>query len=156
LSEDVRRRAAVTAIDVTAAAAHCTQFLSGSLDADWSAPVPGMAWTIAQAVAHVSEGLLMYAVDLSSGPREITTLDVRVKPESSSAALIAMLVATARVVATVIAATPPDVLGFHPWGSAGPEGYAAMSCDEMLIHTDDTLCARVHARLLAAFFGRAV
>lgn len=160
MTEGVRRRAPVTVGDVTDAAAQCTQFLSSSIDADWSAPIPGMELTITQAVAHISEGLLMYAVDLSSGAREITTLDVRVKPESSSADLVAILVAAARVVSRVIATAPPDVLGFHPLGSADPEGYAAMACDEMLIHTDDAahglgrvfepdeaLCARVHARL---------
>jgi hypothetical protein len=72
---------------------------------------------------------------------------------------VAMLVGAARVVASVIDASAP-IRGFHPLGQSRASGFAAMACDELLIHTDDAgrglgrvfapdpaLCARVLARL---------
>ena len=119
-----------------------------------------MDWSVAQAVAHAMEARLWYTVDLTAGSAELTTLEVRVKPESAPAELVVTLVTAAHVLAPVIAASPPDARGFHPWGQADPSGYAAMACDELLIHTDDAgrglglvftpdaaLCARALARL---------
>jgi hypothetical protein len=148
------------ATDVRAAAKQCAHFLSAAVTADWSAPIPDMAWSVAQAVAHAAEGPLWYAFDLSAGATEVTTLDLRVKPESPPAQLIATLVAAAHMAASVIEGASPDRRGFHPLGWADPSGFAAMACDELLIHTDDAgrglgrtfvpdpaLCARVLGRL---------
>jgi uncharacterized protein (TIGR03083 family) len=148
------------ATDVRAVAEQCARFLDAAVNADWSAPIPDMEWSVAQAVAHAAEGPLWYAFDLSAGEAEVTTMDLRVKPDSPPPQLVATLVAAARVVASVIEASPPSRWGFHPWGQADPSGYAAMACDELLIHTDDAgrglgltfapdpaLCARVLARL---------
>jgi uncharacterized protein (TIGR03083 family) len=148
------------ATDVRDAAEQCARFLDAAVNADWSAPIPDMEWSVAQAVAHAAEGPLWYAFDLSAGEAEVTTMDLRVKPDSPPTQLVATLVAAARVVASVIETSPPSRRGFHPWGQADPSGYAAMACDELLIHTDDAgrglgltlapdpaLCARVLARL---------
>lgn len=32
---------------------------------------------------------------------------------------------------------PPHARGFHPMGAADPSGFAAMACDEILVHTHD-------------------
>ena len=148
------------ATDVLAAAEQCAQFLASTVTADWTAPIPDMDWSVAQAVAHAAEAPLWYTFDLTAGSAELNTLEVRVKPESAPAELVTTLVTAARVLAPVIAASPPDARGFHPWGQADPSGFAAMACDELLIHTDDAgrglglvftpdaaLCARVLARL---------
>ncbi len=150
----------MTAEDVSAAAAQCARFLETTVDADWGAPIPDMEWSPAQAVAHAAESALWYAVDISAGPTELSTMDLRIKPESAPAELVRTLVTMARVVAQAIEASAADVRGFHSWGQPDPSGYAAMTCDELLIHTDDAgrglglvfapdpaLCARVLARL---------
>jgi hypothetical protein len=146
--------------DVLAASEQCARFLTSFADADWSAPIPDLAWSVARAVAHAAEGPLWYAFDLVAGGAELTTMALRVKPESAPTDLIATLVAASRIVAQVITASTPDARGFHPWGQSDPSGFAAMACDELLIHTDDAgrglghvftpdsaLCARVLARL---------
>lgn len=152
----------MNATDVLAAAAQCERCLAGAVDTDWGARIPDMEWSVAQTVAHAANVLLWYGFDLSTGGAEVDTLEVRVKPEGAPAQLIATLVAAARVVAGAIAASPPSRRGFHPLGQTDPSGFAAMSCDELLIHTDDagrglglafapdpTLCAGVLARLFS-------
>lgn len=146
--------------DVLAAADQCERYLAATVDADWTERIPDMDWTVAHAVAHTAEGPLWYAFLLSAGDAEVSTIELRIKPDSPPADLIATLMAAARVVARVIAASSPSSRGFHPWGIADPSGFAAMACDEMLIHTDDAarglgrafepdlaLCARVLTRL---------
>jgi hypothetical protein len=69
-------------------------------------------------------------------------------------------VTPAAVLADVVRAAPPAARAFHPAGVADPSGFAAMGCDEILVHTGDIatglgigfeppagLCARVLARL---------
>ena len=56
---------------------------------------------------------------------------------SSPADVVETLAAYAEIVAAVIETTPSSARGFHPFGMADPSGFAAMACDEMLIHTDD-------------------
>ena len=48
--------------------------------------------------------------------------------------------------AEVVKAAPPEARGFHQTGFADPSGFAAMGCDEVLIHTDDI------ARAFGLFF----
>jgi uncharacterized protein (TIGR03083 family) len=64
-------------------------------------------------------------------------LDMSVAADASPAALVATVRASAEVLAAVLEATPEDTRGFHPDGSPDPSGFAAMACDELLVHTDD-------------------
>ena len=41
------------------------------------------------------------------------------------------------MLARVIDASPPGARGWHPFGLADASGFAAMACDELLVHTDD-------------------
>ena len=38
-----------------------------------------MDWTVRQVVAHIATTLLWYAVDLSAGPKELSTLELSVR-----------------------------------------------------------------------------
>jgi uncharacterized protein (TIGR03083 family) len=123
--------------DVTEVAQRCAAFLDGVLDADWTAVVPGMDWTVAKTVAHISDCLLWYSTDLLAGPDELSTADIAVRPDSSPADLVRTLRSFASVLAAVVDATPADARGWHPWGLADAAGFAGMGCDEMLVHTHD-------------------
>lgn len=129
--------AVVTGSEVRKAAAVCTTFLAGTTSAAWSTDVPEMEMSVAGAVAHAAESCLWYAIDLAAAGDDLQPVEHRVKPDSDPVALVATLAAYAAVAAAVIDATPSTVRGFHPMGRADPSGFAAMACDEMLIHTDD-------------------
>jgi hypothetical protein len=87
----------MAATDVLAAAEQCARFLASTVIADRTAWIPDMDWSVAQAVAHAAEAPLWYAFDLTADSAELTTLEVRVKPESAPADLVATLVTAARV-----------------------------------------------------------
>ncbi len=120
------------------AATWCTDALHAE-GGDWNAPIPGLEWTVRQAVAHAAEACLWYAIDLSAGATELTTVEQRVKPDGEPAALVSTLTTCASMVVSVLRSVPPTQRGYHPFGVADPSGFAAMACDELLIHTDDAL-----------------
>jgi len=123
--------------EVLQAASECRAFLGGTVDRDWTRRIPDMEWTVAQAVAHIGEILLWYATDLAAGPRELSAMDLRVRPEAAPPDLVAMLGSYATVLARVIDGAAPEARGWHPFGLADTSGFAAMACDELLVHTAD-------------------
>ncbi|MFD7656551.1 maleylpyruvate isomerase N-terminal domain-containing protein [Actinosynnema sp. NPDC059797] len=123
--------------DVTEVAAHCAAFLDGVAEADWTAVVPDLDRTVAQVVAHTCDSVLWYATDLAAGPVELSTAEVRVRPDSAPRDLVRTLETSASVLASVLAAVPEGARGWHAWGVSDAAGFAAMACDEMLVHTHD-------------------
>jgi hypothetical protein len=123
--------------DVLAAATVCGDLLEPAADADWSVAVPSLDFTVAEVVAHAANGPLWYAVDLWSGTGDDTAFDVVVERDAMNAALVFSLRVAARIGAVSVDAAPADLRGFHPAGAADASGFAAMACDELLIHTDD-------------------
>lgn len=123
--------------DVIAAAGACGRLLEPALAADWSVPVPGLDFTVASVVAHAASGPLWYAVDLWGGTQESAAFELGVRASAPSEALLASLHTAARVCAASVDAAPATIRGFHPAGAADASGFAAMACDELLVHTHD-------------------
>ena len=115
----------------------CTTFLTSALDGSWDSPIPEMDWTVSQVVAHVAEVLLWYSFDLSAGPRELNPMDMTVRPTENPENLIATLTAGATLLGHVVDGIQPGQRGWHPDGLADASGFAAMGCDELLVHTHD-------------------
>ena len=122
---------------VLLAAGECHGFLAAAVDREWSARVPGMELTVAETVSHVCTTLLWYSADFSAGPSEVSTMDMRVRAESAPADLVATLRSFSTVLARVLEGAEPGALGWHPFGIADRSGFAAMACDELLVHTAD-------------------
>ena len=127
----------ITGDDVLAVAAACRGFLGESADADWTAPVPGLDFTVRSATAHAVNCVLWYAIDVWGGTDGDSALDLKVSADATSTALLLSMESAARVCAASVNAAPPDIRGFHPLGPADPSGFAAMACDELLVHTYD-------------------
>jgi hypothetical protein len=80
--------------------------------------------------------------------------------EFSIAEVLSVVESRAAVLAEVVKAAPVEARAYHPWGMSDPSGFAAMSCDEIMVHTGDivrgfgvpfappeSLCRRVANRL---------
>ena len=133
--------------DIRAAAEACLSFLERAAGADWAAAVPGLDLTVASVIAHAANGPLWYALDLWGGPGDDAAFDLKVHADAANAALLVSLRSAAQVCAASVDAAPAGTRGFHPYGAADPSGFAAMACDELLIHTSDA------ARGLGLEFG---
>jgi len=114
-----------------------TSFLSRTLELDWDGPIPDMTWSVREVVAHISEVLLWYSTDLSAEKTELSTMDLKVRPTDDPADLIRTITAFSSMLGYVVDGVPPGHRGWHPDGLADSTGFAAMGCDEILIHTYD-------------------
>jgi Mycothiol maleylpyruvate isomerase N-terminal domain len=117
----------------------CVAALRPRLAEDWSAPVPDLEFTVASVIAHATVAPLWYALDLWAGSTDSAGFTLSVEPDTSPDALVAGLTQAGMVCAASIDAAPPELRGFHPFGSPDRTGFAAMACAELLIHTDDAL-----------------
>ena len=81
-------------------------------------------------------------------------------PTATAPVLVDSLRSGAALLSAVLRTTGPDERGFHSFGIADRSGFAAMACDEILVHgadiattlavdlsPDADLCARVVQRL---------
>jgi hypothetical protein len=123
--------------DMLAAAAAAERLLRPALDRDWTVPVPGLDFTAATVTAHIATGLAWYSFDLWGGTVDNSALELKVDSGATADRLLSTLLTAARSLAAGVTAAPPEIRGFHPAGAADASGFAAMGCDEMLIHADD-------------------
>ncbi|PYC78604.1 hypothetical protein C7C46_16000 [Streptomyces tateyamensis] len=143
--------------------------------ADWSVPARESDWTCWEALEHLADCLLAYALQL--GPQQPPLDDyvplawahrrdggpgtaIAVDPSSGPVGLLEAIAATGGVAVAIAGARGPQVRAKHSYGIADPEAFAAMGVVETLVHGYDVcaalgvelrppaeLCARTLARL---------
>jgi Mycothiol maleylpyruvate isomerase N-terminal domain len=131
----------VTGDDVLAAAEQCRVLLTSVVGQDWSVPVPGLEFSVASVLAHAANAALWYSADMWSGREDNAAFDVKVLVDAPNKKILTSIEVGARVLACAVDAAPGDLRGFHPFGSPDPSGFAAMACDELLVHAADAAAA---------------
>jgi hypothetical protein len=151
----------VTAGDLDAAISCIMSGLLPLTDRDWSVRAGSLEWDCWHTAEHIGDCLLSYAWQLAVQP---TTRYVRAvataEKDASPAEVLEFAVTGGRVLASMVRTSPAHVRAFHPAGAADPEGFAALGCNEALLHGNDIargfglslepsrdVCRRVLARL---------
>ena len=146
--------------DVRAAAAVCREALSGVVDLDWSGLAGGLEWSCRQTLEHIPGTQIFYASQLAFAAQDRLPRTGSGRDQLTAAELLLTVEVNAAILEHVLRAAPASARSFHSAGMADPSGFAAMGCDEILIHTADIaagfeidfrppedLCSRVLARL---------
>ncbi len=153
-------RSPVNPDDLRRAATLGRAALEPALDRDWTTLAREMEWTCRRTLDHIPDALVFYAGQLATRASERRPPVRNGDPARSVAELLDVLEAAAAVLAAVAEAAPAGARAFHAAGMADPEGFLAMGCAEILLHTDDIvaalgvpfeppadLCARVGRRI---------
>lgn len=106
--------------------------------------VPGLDWTSRTVVDHLCNTLAFYA---NHAVTRATEHQPRIRSlgdaDLEDADLARSLAAWVLLLSTVLRSLEPTARGWHRLGMADPEGFAALACNEIVIHTDDV--ARAHS-----------
>lgn len=121
---------------------HAVSAVAATLDArtgadgGWDDPAGGLEWSCRTTLAHVVDCLVWYGANLarrSTGLIEVPEM----APTANAAVLVDALRSAGALLAAAVAAADPGQRGFHPFGIADRSGFAAMGCDEVLVHGSD-------------------
>lgn len=150
----------VTPSDVRAAAGQAVAALGALEGSSWERPAQDLRWSCRDTLDHVVDALLFYTAHLARrSPTRLAPLRGG-DPAAAPGQLLDATTSAAAILAAVIETSARTARAFHPAGSADPGGFAAMACDEILVHAHDiaggldasflpdpSLSARVLARL---------
>ncbi len=94
-------------------------------------------WTVRRTVDHIADALVLYGRYVAT--RATGRLDPLRdgRPGASLPALCADLVDAATLLARLIDGMDPNEVAYHPAGAADASGWAAMACDEIIVHGHD-------------------
>jgi hypothetical protein len=129
--------------DVRSASAVSLEVLRPRVDADWAVKAGDLEWDCRTTLDHIANALLSYSANLAARSTErIRPRDGQ--PNATIPELLSVLGAAAEILARVCETSSPQDRGFHTSGPADMAGFAAMGCDETLVHTSD-ICAGLGA-----------
>lgn len=134
---DARPNPGLTVDDLVRAAAVCRSTLEPALDEDWTARAGDLTWTCQRTLDHVVDTLFYYAVMLATRATARPVMPRNGDLARTPIELLAIVESAAAVLAEVVRAAPAGTLAFHPAGPTDGEGFVALGCEEILIHTSD-------------------
>jgi hypothetical protein len=123
--------------DLILAAAVCREALTPALADDWSVAAGDLDWDCRRTLDHIADALAFYAVHLAT---RATTRQIPPRngdPARSPTELLTVVDGMAAILAGVARAAPPETRAFHPAGMADAQGFVAMGCEEILLHSAD-------------------
>lgn len=123
--------------DLVQAAKVAQQTLRPAIDADWSIKAGDLDWDCRATLDHAINTQIYYSTNLALRSTERLRSVRNGDSNAAIAELVDAIERAAVILARLAAAAPPDARGFHPAGMADPQGFVAMGCDEILIHTHD-------------------
>lgn len=157
----------VTHTDLRWAADVAVAALSPHADGDWSRTAGTLDWSCRQTLDHVVDALVWYSTHLATRAQHRVPAVRGGEPDADIPRLLGSIRSGAAILAELTVAADPGVRAFHPAGMADAEGFLAMGCDEILVHTYDIaaglevdfappgeLCASVLTRLFPWAPGR--
>ncbi len=106
-------------------------------DRDWNINAFELEWTCRHTVGHIARALLSYSLHLANRAPSRIAYPRNDDPALSIPQLIALVRAMAGALDQVVRAAPAGTRAWHPQGLADVEGFIAMGCSEVLIHTSD-------------------
>ncbi|MCX5151942.1 GNAT family N-acetyltransferase [Streptomyces sp. NBC_00320] len=116
------------------------QALRRVAELDWSAPAADLEWSCYDTAVHVASDFTGYATQLTGRSTSgYAPFDISADPGTTPTGLIQVIEATGGLLSAAVAVTGPEVRAWHPYGMAGPDGFAAMGVVETLLHTHDIL-----------------
>jgi uncharacterized protein (TIGR03083 family) len=153
----------LTAEDVLAAAEALASALDAVAEHDddprWNEPAAGLDWTCRYTLGHVADCALWYGALLARRARTAAEVPEN-SPTAPAPVLVDALRSGAALLAAAIRTAGPDDRAWHAFGVADRSGFAAMGCDEIIVHGADIattlgadytpapdLCARIVERL---------
>jgi uncharacterized protein (TIGR03083 family) len=126
--------AAVSVDDLAAAGGLVVQHLRAVEDRDWTAEVQALEWTCWQAADHLASVLLTYATRAAGRATHSSAMARVSDPGLNGRDLVDLIASSVRLLVLALTDLPDGARLFHPAGMADREGYAAMGCDELLVH----------------------
>jgi hypothetical protein len=172
--QDQPDRAPVTAADVTLAVQVVVAALGQAPAEAWGNQAGSLEWDCWETAEHILDDLFAYATQLAPAtpeggyvPIAMTSTRpggaesaIHVDREKGPASLLQAVEACGALLVAMVTTTSPDTRAWHPYGTADPEGFAAMGVAETLVHGHDAaqglgvpleppagLCGRVLNRL---------
>jgi uncharacterized protein (TIGR03083 family) len=104
--------------------------------ADWDTKAGTLKWTCRETLAHTVDCVTWYGALLARrSPKDIETPEIALQMPLK--VMVDALRSMGAVLAEVVKGAEPSVRAFHPYGLSDATGFAAMGCDEMLVHGYD-------------------
>jgi hypothetical protein len=122
---------------VVLAAELATSALAPYEEVDWSARAGDLEWDIESTVVHLIGALAKEALYLASRSTRFIAINPAKFRSATHADLVRSIVPAAQALANTAAATPDGALAYHSTGMTDAEGYLAMGCAEVLVHSWD-------------------
>jgi uncharacterized protein (TIGR03083 family) len=100
----------------------------------------GLEWSVETTVVHIIGALTKESLYLASRSNRFIAVGIVKFRDASPTELVGSIAPAAQALANVARSTPAGSLAYHATGMTDAEGYLAMGCAEVLVHTWDACC----------------